>query len=134
MATKTDMRASLLNPKIVKLDVRDAAEWNGLQTTPTGHDPALRPGRIPGATWIDWQAFLDSGSEIVRFLPAEKIRVLCTQHGINPESNIYVYCYKGSRAASTFVALQRAGFMNVRVYLGSWNEWGRDFDMPIEVT
>lgn len=133
MVSKAELRTTLDNPKIIKLDVRDAAEWNGMQTTPTSHDPALRRGRIPGSTWIDWQAFLDLGSETVRFLPANKIRSLCARQGVTPESSIYVYCYKGSRASSTFVALQRAGFTNVRVYLGSWNEWGRDLDMPIEI-
>lgn len=133
MVSKADMRAALTNPKIVKLDVRGAAEWDGLQNTPTGQDPALRLGRIPGSTWIDWQAFLDMGSEIAQFLPAEEIRSICARQALTPESSIYIYCYKGSRASSAFLALQRAGFTNVRVYLGSWNEWGRDTDMPIEV-
>ena len=52
--------------------------------------------------------------------------------GITPESTVYVYCFKGARASNTFVALKEAGVKNVKIYFGSWNEWSRDFSLPIE--
>jgi len=30
------------------------------------------------------------------------------------------------------VALKKAGYGNLRNYLGSWNEWSRDMDLPID--
>lgn len=132
MVTKWDMQFALTNATIVKLDVRDAPEWNSLSATPTGHDSALRVGRIPGAQWIEWQKLLDPDSEVARFLPVKEIRTIFEQAGIAVDAPIYIYCYKGSRAANTYVALQNAGFKNARVYFGSWNEWSRDFDLPVE--
>ena len=133
MVTKQEMVAALTDPHIVKLDVRDPPEWNGLSATPSGHDPVLRVGRIPGAQWIEWQKLLDPEAEVARFLPAEEIRTVFEQAGIGINSSLYIYCYKGSRAANTFVALQQAGFENARIYFASWNEWGRDLDLPVEV-
>ena len=52
--------------------------------------------------------------------------------GITPETPIYLYCFKGARASNTFVALKDAGFQDVRMYFGSWNEWSRDPSLPIE--
>ncbi len=44
----------------------------------------------------------------------------------------YLYCFKGARASNSLVALREAGIRNVRMYLGSWNEWSRDESLPIE--
>ena len=133
MVTKSEMQSALFNSSIIKLDVRDAPEWNGLTAMPSGNDPALRVGRIPGSKWIEWQKFFDPDAEVARFLTATEIRALLDHEGIAADTEIYIYCYKGSRAANTLVALHRAGFENARVYFGSWNEWARDCDMPIEV-
>lgn len=48
------------------------------------------------------------------------------------DDTIYVYCFKGSRAALVMVALTLAGFRDVRNYFASWNEWSRDPALPIE--
>ena len=40
--------------------------------------------------------------------------------------------FQGARAAHTFLALKEAGFKNLRMYSGSWNEWSRDPSLPIE--
>jgi 3-mercaptopyruvate sulfurtransferase SseA len=48
------------------------------------------------------------------------------------ETTVFLYCFKGARAANTFVALKHAGVEDVRMYFGSWNEWSRDPSYPIE--
>jgi len=52
--------------------------------------------------------------------------------GITTDDTIYLYCFKGARASNTFLALKQAGFSDVRMYFGSWNEWSRDPALPIE--
>jgi len=52
--------------------------------------------------------------------------------GLDPDKTIYIYCFKGARSSNTFLALKLAGFRNVRNYFNSWNEWSRDYNLPIE--
>jgi thiosulfate/3-mercaptopyruvate sulfurtransferase len=132
LATKNDMVEALNNPGSVKLlDNRDKIEWIGKSSSPYGVDFAPRKGRIPGATWIEWYDFLERDGKIPYFKSPEKIREVCAQHGLYPQDDIIIYCFKGARASNTFVALKEAGFENVRNYFGSWNEWSRDSALPI---
>ena len=66
------------------------------------------------------------------FRPKEEILAICEEVDIKPDQTVYVYCFKGSRAANTMVALKEAGFKDVRNYYSSWNDWSRDPAMPIE--
>lgn len=132
MVTTQQMLQALDEPAIVKLDVRDEDEWLGMSSSPYGVDFCPRKGRIPGAVWIEWYDLMVPNSEIPMFRPVAEIQEICQQAGITPESTIYVYCFKGSRAANTLVALKEAGFKDVRNYFASWNEWSRDPALPIE--
>ena len=132
LATKNDMIEVVNNPGSVKLlDNRDKIEWVGKSSSPYGVDFAPRKGRIPGATWIEWYDFLERDGSIPYFKTADQIRELCAQHGLYPQDDIIIYCFKGARAANTYVALKKAGFKKVRNYFGSWNEWSRDSTLPI---
>ena len=46
--------------------------------------------------------------------------------------DMIIYCFKGARAANTYIALKLAGFKHVRNYYGSWNEWSRHHELPID--
>ncbi len=65
------------------------------------------------------------------FRSPEEILEICQSVGITSNSKVYIYCFKGSRAANTMIALQQAGIYS-RNYFGSWNEWSRDFSLPID--
>ncbi len=131
MATREDVLKALGDSKTVLLDNRDANEWLGQTSSPYGFDFAPRRGRIPGARWIEWYSFM-SRAAIPAFRPAHEIRALCASQQIYPDSDIIIFCFKGSRAANTYVALKLAGFTRLRVYFASWNEWSRDPSLPIE--
>ncbi|KAF3890695.1 MULTISPECIES: sulfurtransferase [Nostocales] len=132
LVTTEQMLQALDRPEIVKLDVRDYDEWIGISSSPYGVDFCPRKGRIPGAVWIEWYRMMIPNSEIPMFRPVEEILEICQSVGIMPESTVYVYCFKGSRAANTLIALKEAGIKDVRNYFGSWNEWSRDFSLPVE--
>lgn len=132
MLTQEDMLAVLDKPDIVKLDVRDVDEWVGSSSSPYGIDFCPRKGRIPGAVWLEWYRMMKPGEEVPVFKSKEELQAECATVGINPESTVYLYCFKGARASNTFVALKEAGVKDVRLYFGSWNEWSRDPALPIE--
>ncbi|WP_078120847.1 sulfurtransferase [Thiosocius teredinicola] len=132
MLTKDDMLESLGKDAIVKLDVRDVDEWVGTSSSPYGVDFCPRKGRIPGAVWLEWYRMMKPGEEVPVFKTKEELQAECGTVGINPDSTVYIYCFKGARASNTFVALREAGVKDVRLYFGSWNEWSRDPELPIE--
>lgn len=142
MCTKEQMLASLSSPDIIRLDVRDREEWESESSSPYGVDFAPRKGRIPGATWIDWNLFLTLGESTAgtfnvamdkgELKELKQIEEQLSSRGITREREVILYCFKGARTSTTYLALKQLGYRNVRNYLGSWNEWSRDPAMPVE--
>lgn len=132
MLTQDDMLASLESDEIVKLDVRDVDEWVGTSSSPYGIDFCPRKGRIPGAVWLEWYRMMKPGETVPVFKSPEELQAECATVGITSDSPVYVYCFKGARASNTLVALKQAGVKDVKLYFGSWNEWSRDPELPIE--
>ncbi|QLE57930.1 sulfurtransferase [Nostoc sp. TCL26-01] len=130
MVTTTEMLQALDNPSIIKLDVRDRPEWHGLSSSPYTPDFCPRKGRIPNSVWLEWHRLMDYTSGIPLFRSPAEILEICQSVSINTDSIVYIYCFKGSRAANTLIALSIAG-INAKNYFGSWNEWSRDFSLPI---
>jgi len=132
MLTADDMLSALDDPNIIKLDVRDVDEWVGTSSSPYGIDFCPRKGRIPGAVWLEWYRMMKPGEEVPVFKSKAELQAECATVGIDSDSTVYLYCFKGARASNTFVALKEAGVKDVRMYFGSWNEWSRNPELPIE--
>jgi len=131
MVSLDDVKA-VLGTSTVLLDVRDVDEWIGDSSSPYGKDFAPRKGRLPGAKWIEWYRFMKPTAQGPLFKSPDEVRAECASVGIKQDDQIYLYCFKGARASNTFLALKQAGFKDVRMYFGSWNEWSRVPDLPIE--
>ncbi len=135
MLTRDDMLAAVLDKSgtaPVLLDVRDIDEWIGDSSSPYGKDFAPRKGRIPGAKWLEWYRFMKPSSMGPMIKSPDEVKAEAATAGISTDDTIYLYCFKGARASNTFLALKQAGFGDVRMYFGSWNEWSRDPALPIE--
>jgi len=135
MLTRDDMLAAVLDKSgtaPVLLDVRDIDEWIGDSSSPYGKDFAPRKGRIPGAKWLEWYRFMKPSSMGPMIKSPDEVKAEAATAGIVTSDTIYLYCFKGARASNTFLALKQAGFDDVRMYFGSWNEWSRDPALPIE--
>lgn len=127
-----EMKEAVADLHVVKLDVRDVDEWIGESSSPYGKDFCPRKGRIPGSVWLEWYRMMKPTPTGQMFKSPAEILGECATVGIRYETPVIVFCFKGARASTTFVALEEAGIKNVRLYLGSWNEWSRDPSLPIE--
>ncbi len=127
-----DVMKRLRDPNAVLVDVRSPAEYKGEITAPPEYpnEQAQRGGHIPGAVNIPWaKAVRDDGT----FKDVEEIRKLYEELGVTPDKEVIVYCRIGERAAFTYFVLKHLlGFPRVRVYDGSWSEWGNMVGAPIE--
>ncbi|MCU0942071.1 MAG: sulfurtransferase [Hydrogenophaga sp.] len=131
MLTQEDVLKAL-GTDVVMLDVRDVDEWIGDSSSPYGKDFAPRKGRLPGAKWVEWYRFMKPSAQGPVFKTPDEVKAELATAGVGTDDTIYLYCFKGARASNTFLALKQAGFSDVRMYFGSWNEWSRNEALPIE--
>jgi thiosulfate/3-mercaptopyruvate sulfurtransferase len=118
-----ELRKHLGDPTLALLDVRRLSEYTGEELR------AARGGRIPGARLLLWRDNLDADFQ---FRSADEIRARHEAVGATREKEIVTYCQGGVRAAHAAFSLRLIGYENVRVYDGSWADWGNRPDLPLE--
>jgi len=121
MATVEDVLAALGNRDVAIVDARSRAEFTGTLVR------AARAGAIPGAVHLEYTANLTADG---RYRSPAELRSLYEALGVSPDREVITYSQGGSRAALSWIGLRTAGYPHVRVYVGSWNEWGNRTDLP----
>jgi thiosulfate/3-mercaptopyruvate sulfurtransferase len=121
VATREEVYSRIADPGLVLLDARREDEYAGRGGYPC--DP--RQGHIPGARRVEaTELFTAPG----RPRPAGEVVALV---GAPEGAEIITYCHSGSRSGLAMIALRAAGY-RARNYLGSWHEWSRHPELPVE--
>jgi thiosulfate/3-mercaptopyruvate sulfurtransferase len=104
--------------QVAVLDVRTPEEYDGSGGKPC--DP--RQGHVPGARNVDVYRLMEMS-------PDEVHAELALAEG----AEVVAYCHTGSRSAMAVQLLRALGY-DARNYVGSWHEWSRHTDLPIELS
>jgi thiosulfate/3-mercaptopyruvate sulfurtransferase len=104
--------APYLESQIQIIDARSPAEYLA--------------GRIPTAIDRRWTINLRDGL----ILPESELEELYVD--LDKQKTTVVYCLAGWRASVSWIVLESLGFQDVRVYDGSWLQWGPPSQFPIE--
>ena len=115
---------SIDDPSKIVCDTRSPEEYSGKDVR------AERGGHIPNSKNVNWVMGVNDSGE---FKSAVELKKLYGDAGITDGETIYTLCQTAVRATHTwFILTDLLGEKNVKVYDGSWTEWGNDSSLPID--
>ena len=122
LATKLTVMQAIDDPDTMILDVREEAEFLGLESK------ARRAGHIPSAVNIPVSRAMKDVGDTCLLLDESSLAAL--YDNVDASKKIIIYCNGGKRATASYLTLRSLGY-DVSVYDGSWLEWGNDENLPI---
>ena len=130
-AGQAAVQAAIGRPDTVLVDVRSADEYRGERFWPSGGmEPGGRPGHVPSAVHQPLEGVCRPDGS---FRSAAELRGLFAPSLLDDSRELITYCTIGGRAATAwFMLTHLIGRDRVRVYDGSWAEWGRLPGTPVE--
>ena len=131
-AGRRDVMRAVEEGNVCLLDHRSGEEFSGARVGLPGKPDvgAERYGRIPGARHVPFDSLLHQDTT---FRSESEIREILSAHAPAVDTPIISYCRLSHRATlASFAMTEILGYTDVRVYDGSWTEWGSLVGVPIE--
>jgi thiosulfate/3-mercaptopyruvate sulfurtransferase len=124
---KEQIRANMTSRREQVLDARAQGRF---EATAPEFWKGRRGGHIPGSLSLPYERLLDPATKTL--LPAEKLRLLYEEAGVDLTKPVVTSCGSGVTACVLAFGLHLLGHRDVAVYDGSWAEWGLPGDTPVE--
>jgi len=145
VATISEVAEGLEDDNTIVLDARHKfTEYTG-QDLKVGmknaseHITVARGGHIPGAVFSPWTKYAankkgEAGKPFFKNEASlQKSIGRLKSKGYSSDTKVITYCHVGlGRGSFQYLAFKLAGHKDVKLYVGSWNEWGNS-DRPIAV-
>jgi thiosulfate/3-mercaptopyruvate sulfurtransferase len=130
-ADRVAVHNAIGQPGTTLVDVRSAAEYRGECFWPSGGmEPGGRAGHVPSAVHQPIDGLCNADGS---FRSPAELRGVFSPAVLDADGELITYCTIGGRAATAwFVLTYLLGRGHVRVYDGSWAEWGRAAGTPVE--
>lgn len=106
------------------LDARSGPRFRGEEAEPR---PDVAPGHIPSSRNLPYgELFRPDGT----YKSPGELRAVLESAGVNPAEPMVATCGSGVTACNIVLAAEILGNRDVRLYDGSWTEWGADTTTP----
>jgi thiosulfate/3-mercaptopyruvate sulfurtransferase len=129
VCSQDDVMYALDTHDAVIVDARGAARFDGAVAEPRA---GVRSGHIPTSVNVPYSSVLNADATMKS---AVQLQELFVAAGVDETTvDVIASCGSGVTACVLVLALRQIGHERVRVYDGSWAQWGAQSDTPVEVT
>lgn len=113
------------------VDCRAEAYYLGVDVSE--HHSGGRRGHVPGAQNVSYLSLFENSQGFYQYESEATLAQRFADAGLQKDDEIILYCHIGLQLTSVYVAARQLGYHNVRVYDGSFHEWGPDTSQPVSV-